>query len=315
MENRKVLETKEVVEKKNILQKELNLKETLIVVGVFVIIMAYVGILILPRYNEYKNSFAQLEQLQQQINTYESDISRLPVLQKELSNLNKEVESAKKKLSYNMEDGMFLIGLSNLINSLDVDLVSYTVDDTITYSNFYAIPTTIEVRGNYNYVRRIMSYLEEQKNTTQILDYSMETYIEEEKEQAEMTTQQTETTSSVVADSVVYWTASGGHYHKQECSELITESNNSGEVVSNGDVTTSGKSYPCEICKPYTLVSTNNQEQTQTVEDTEPKATGDVVARFKFIMYSTENPKYRLDVEDYNNWQPGKYNPFTSTTK
>ena len=55
--------------------------------------------------------------------------------------------------------------------------------------------------------------------------------------------------------------------------------------------------------------------ENQQLENTEPKSTGDVLAKFKFIMYSTEDAKYGLDVEDHNNWQPGKYNPFTTTTR
>ena len=304
MENKGKVES---VDKKSILQKDLSLKEILIITGIFAIIITYIGVFLLPRYNEYRNTAAQLKEIEQNIINYESEISTLSILKKQLSSVENEIENERKKLSYNMEDGMFLVGLSNLINSLDVDLVSYTVDDTIPYSNFYAIPTTIEVRGNYNYIRRIMSYLEEQKNTTQILDYSMETYIDED----DTDTQQTETQSSteIVSDSVVYWTDSGSMYHKQVCSILNLEQQSSGEAVKSGTVDESGKSSPCETCKPYTTTSASIQQ----VENTEPKATGDIVARFKFVMYSTENPKYGLGIEDYNDWQPGKYNPFTTT--
>ncbi len=296
-------------EKKNILQRDLSLKEILMVVGIFVIGTAYLGIIVLPRYSEYKNSVTQLEEIQQNITTYESEISTLPVLEKQLASLNNDIKIERKKLSYNMEDGMFLVGLSNLINSLGVDMVSYTMEDTIPYNTFYAIPTTIEVRGNYNYIRRIMSYLEEQKNTTQILDYSMETYIDEEVVETQQTESQVNT--NIVNDSLVYWTNEGSMYHKQECSVLKLEQSASGGEILNGTADDSKKITPCETCKPYTTTSVKNQQ----LENTEPKSTGDVLAKFKFIMYSTEDAKYGLDVEDHNNWQPGKYNPFTTTTR
>lgn len=296
-------------EKKNILQRDLSLKEILMVVGIFVIGIAYLGIIVLPRYNEYKNSVTQLEEIQQNITTYESEISTLPVIEKQLASLNNDIKIERKKLSYNMEDGMFLVGLSNLINSLGVDMVSYTMEDTIPYNTFYAVPTTIEVRGNYNYIRRIMSYLEEQKNTTQILDYSMETYIDEEVVETQQTESQVNT--NIVNDSLVYWTNKGSMYHKQECSVLKLEQSASGGEILNGTVDDSKKITPCETCKPYTTTSVENQQ----LENTEPKSTGDVLAKFKFIMYSTEDAKYGLDVEDHNNWQPGKYNPFTTTTR
>ena len=78
------------VEKKNILQRDLSLKEILIVVGIFVIGSVYLGIVVLPRYNEYKNSVDKLEKIQQNINTYESEISTLSVLEKQLSSLNND---------------------------------------------------------------------------------------------------------------------------------------------------------------------------------------------------------------------------------
>ena len=301
-------ETVELVEKKSILQKELNLKETLIVVGIFSIVIAYVVVFLLPKYNEYKDTVSKLKEIEQNISSYESEISTLPILEKQLSTIEKEVEYERKKLSHNMEDGMFLVGLSNLINALDVDLVSYNMEETISYGKFYAIPTTIEVRGNYNYIRRIMSYLEEQKNTTQILDYNMETYINDDKD-----TQQVDIQSSneTVTDSVVYWTNSGSMYHKQVCSILNLEQQNSGDAIQSGTAEDSHKSSPCETCKPYSTVSTEVEE----VENAEPKATGDIVARFKFIMYSVEDPKYGLDIEDYNDWKSGKYNPFKTTTR
>lgn len=297
------------VEKKNILQRDLSLKEILIVVGIFVIGSVYLGIVVLPRYNEYKNSVDQLEKIQQNINTYESEISTLSVLEKQLSSLNNDIKIERKRLSYNMEDGMFLVGLSNLINSLGVDMVSYTMEDTISYNNFYAIPTTIEVRGNYNYIRRIMSYLEEQKNTTQILDYSMETYIDEEVVETRQTESQVNT--NIVNDSLVYWTNEGIMYHKQKCSVLKLEQSASGGEILNGTVDDSKKNTPCETCKPYTTTSVENKQ----LENTEPKSTGDVLARFKFIMYSTEDAKYGLNAENHNNWKLGKYNPFITTTR
>ena len=63
---------------------DLSLKEILIVVGIFVIGSVYLGIVVLPRYNEYKNSVDKLEKIQQNINTYESEISTLSVLEKQL---------------------------------------------------------------------------------------------------------------------------------------------------------------------------------------------------------------------------------------
>lgn len=314
MENKEIIEIKDVMknkdvtEKRSILQKDLNLKEALIVIGIFVVIIGYVGVLIYPRYKEYRSYISQLEQIQQQITNYESEIGNLSNLEKQLTNLNNEIKVQRKKLSHNMEDGMFLVGLSNLINRLDIDLVSYTMDEIISYNSFYAIPTTIEVRGDYNHIRQVMDYLEEQKNTTQILDYNMKTYIEKTETE---NTQDAQIQPEIVNDSVVYWTEGGSMFHKKECSILTLEHNTNLGEISHGPAEESGKSLPCEVCKPYTTLSIENQQ----IENTKPVAVGDIVAKFKFIMYSTENPKYGLGVEDNSNWQPGKYNPFTTTMR
>lgn len=314
MENREIIEIKDmiksedVVEKKNILQKDLNLKETLIVIGILVVIIGYARVFIYPRYKDFRSSVDKLEEVQQQIANHESEISNLPNLEKQLASLNSEIRVQRKTLSHNMEDGMFLVGLSNLINRLGIDLVSYTMDETISYSSFYAIPTTIEIRGNYNNIREVMNYLEEQKNTTQILDYNMETYIEKTETE---TTQYAQIQPQIVNDSVVYWTEGGNMFHKKECEILVLEHNTTLGEIFNGSAEQSGKSLPCEVCKPYTALFIEYQQ----TENTNPVAVGDIVAKFKFIMYSTENPNYGLGVEDNSNWQPGKYNPFTTTTR
>jgi hypothetical protein len=216
-------------------------------------------------------------------------------------------------LSHDMQDGMFLIGLSKLMNELSVDLVEYTVDESMPYETFYAIPTTISVRGDYRYIREIMYYMEEQKNMTQILDYSIETYIP--KETKENTTKPTNsinntTTNNAVAlvpDNIVYWTNFGAAYHKESCQILDAEKQANRDNVLTGAPFISGKSNACQVCKPYSTNQIQNQEQEK------PKSNGIVEAKFKFIMYSSEDPILELNNDDYSKWKPGKYNPFKST--
>ena len=307
IEDKEIVEDKKTFDAKGMLQKELNLKEALIVIGAAILIFGYISILIYPNIKKVGNSLEQLNEMQDQIASYEAEIDNIPNLKKELLNLENELNDEKKKLSHNMEDGMFLVGLSNLINDLDIDLVSYTMEDVIPYNSFYAIPTNIEVRGNYNYIRQVMSYLEDQKNTTQILDYSMETYIEEPQESEVSSVETTET----VADSIVYWTDTCESYHKEDCSSLQAEQEASGNEILSGTVEESEKSGACEVCKPYSVV----ELESETVEASEPVAKGDVVAKFKFVMYSTENPSIDLNNSDVSTWKPGKYNPFISTSR
>lgn len=301
------------VEKKSILQKELSTKEILLVLGVCALVFIYGYVFIYPRYSEYKTSVQNLEAIEQQISTYQGQINELPNLEKKIEGLTKELKVKSRILSHNMEDGMFLIGLSKLMGDLNVDLVGYTVEDAKAYNTFYAIPTTIEVRGNYKNIRDIMTYLEEQKNMTQILDYNMETYIEEEKKE---TTPTQQTTTNVGTNQSVYWTVDGSAYHTKECQVLINESEKYGGSALVGTPGDTDNLPACEVCKPNYAIPNVNVSNNQVPQETkEPKSTGDIVARFSFIMYSSENPKVELNNDDFTTWKPGKWNPFTTTTR
>ncbi len=300
--------TKDKKEKKNILQRELSTKEVLAGLGIFTAVMAYGFVAVYPRYTEYEAAKTNLVSLQNDIKTYEAKLAKMPELEEKLDNLKREVKVKSRMLAHNMEDGMFLIGLSNLMSSRSVDMVDYTVDEVIPYDTFYAIPTSISVRGDYRHVREIMLYLEQQKNMTQILDYSMETHIPEANEQSNQN-QNAQQPVTIQPNNVVFWTGSGAAYHNDGCSVLEAEKAAGGNTLLSGSPSTSGKNAACQVCKPYTTVQANTQPQ----EQSKPKPNGEIEATFKFIMYSSENPVIDLQNEDSSKWNPGKYNPFKST--
>ena len=289
-------------EKKSILQKELNIKEIFIVISVFVIFFSYVYVFIYPKYSEFIESRSNLESLQSQSGNLEDEIAQMSIIEKNVESLENELKVKSKILSYDIQDGMFLIGLSNLMSEVDVDLIQYSVEDIKQYDNFYALPATIQVRGSYKNVREIMHYLEKQENMTQVLDFDIKTYEEEED------ISQSENISSIVPDNTVYWTNSGTLYHKQDCPVLQLESNQSGEEIQSGSAYQSGKNTPDENCKPYT-------ELTELNNNTTPKASGIVTATFKFISYSSQNPLLEFNNDDPTTWKPGKYNPFKTTSR
>lgn len=299
---------KEKQEKKSILQKELSTKEVLTGLGIFGAVLVYGFVFIYPKYQEYKSIASTLNSVETEITQYENRISEMPMLQEKLDDLDRELKVKSKKLSHNMEDGMFLIGLSKLMDDVSVDLIEYSMEESIPYDTFYAIPTTVSVRGDYRHIREIMYYLEEQKNMTQILDYTMQTYIPEENN----TENTNNVTTSIVPDAHVYWTESGVAYHKQECTVLEEEKvANTGKYL-EGAPSASNKNAACQVCKPYTEVKVN---QPQTTTTTKPKSKGEIEATFKFIMYSSDNPRLELENDDASKWKPGKYNPFTTTSR
>lgn len=298
--------SKDNKEKKSILQKELNAKEVLAVLGVAGAIAVYGFVFIYPKYTDFKLANDNLSNIESQIKEYEDRINEMPNLQSNLDSLTSELNVKSRKLAHNMEDGMFLIGLSKIMDNYSVDLVSYAVEEAIPYETFYAIPTAIEVRGDYRNVREIMYYMESQKNMTQILDYSMENYIEEKESDVN-----TNVAATKLMDSVVYWTDSESTvFHKEYCGILHNEIAE-GRKLSSGAYVSSGKVGPCEVCKPYTINTVSNQPE--VVEN--PRATGEVVATFKFVMYSADNPTLDLNNDDASKWGPGKYNPFKTTSR
>lgn len=295
--------------KKSILLKELSAKEVISVLGVCTVIGSYGYFFVYPGYQAYKSTADSLEGIKAQIFEYENRIGEMPVLEEKLNSLQSEVKVKSRMLAHNMEDGMFMIGLFKVMDGVSVELVDYSVDDVVPYETFYAIPTSITVRGDYRHVREVMYYLEEQKNMTQILDYNMETYIPE-KTRSDIDINTNATT--ITADAQVYWTRTSSAYHKSVCTVLELEKAANGGEYLNGTSSDSGITSACQICKPYTESIISNQTE---VEQTSPRSTGVVEATFKFIIYSSENTTIELNNDDASTWKPGKYNPFTTTTR
>lgn len=176
---------------KDILNQELSLKNILIIVTVFLALFIYVYILLYPKYIEYKSTKDNLNNVEMELNSYRQRAMDIPRLRDELANVNSQLYTKSRRLSYDMEDGMFLIGLSNELSDYNVDLDSYNVDEIKKYDTFYAIPITLKISGNYRNIREVMYYLEEQKNMTQILDYEMtlkEPEVEETPQEQQVTT-------------------------------------------------------------------------------------------------------------------------------
>lgn len=288
---------------KSILQKELNTKQVLMVIGGLMIILGYIFLFIYPPYSQLKLSKGRLESLQSERLGLQKKIEEMPMLEEKVSNLESELEIKSKILKYNIKDGMFLIGLSKFMNELNVELIDYSVNEIKEYKNFYALPTTIQVRGDYQDIRRIINYLEQQNNMTQVLNFDIKTYEEDKKQ--DQNTQKPE----VVPDSVVYWTESGTTYHKKDCPILDLEVKKNEEVVKSGPVDESGKTVADENCKPYSILD-KNQEKVEVL-----KSNGMVTATFNFVSYSSQNPSLEFNNDNPSSWTPGKANPFKTTSR
>lgn len=299
MNNNKLDEEKE---KKNILQmdvkdlfkfdiskQDISLKMVLILIGILCTIALYGYFIIYPKYTEYKSTVSNLETAQGELSQYQQRMDEIPLLEEKLSALTSEAKIKSKKLSHDMEDGLFLIGLDKMINELEITLKNYKIDEIVDYDKFYAIPMSIDVEGDYRRVRELIYFLEEQKNVTQVMDYSM-------------SAKPTEVTKQVNKDLTVYWTQSDEHYHLNPSCVNMTED----ETILKGTLQQAqeaGKT-PDSYCV--------DEENSVDVETTSVYK-GDISASIKFIVYSSDKDIIKLETDDPETWEPGKYNPFQDT--
>jgi len=295
--------TDEVKEKKSILQMDVKdlfksdvLKKDVSPKGAVIAIIALVGIIgygylfIYPKFAEYKIGKNNLKSSQSELAEYQKKLDEIPMLEERLDTLTKEAKIKSKRLSHDMEDGLFLIGLDKIIRDLDIRLMNYSIEESVDYTNFYAIPMSLSVEGDYRRVRELIYYLEEQKNITQVMDYSMVTKMTETKKEV---------------NKRVYWTSDDTHYHLDKTCPNMEGIDGEEKVIAYGAPSQSEGRKPDPDC-------VGDIANTIDVEVTS-KATGDVSTNIKFIVYSSDKDIIKLDTAKPETWKPGKYNPFEDT--
>lgn len=272
--------------KTDILRREVSAKGLFITLGVVLILGLYGYFIVYPKFNKFMESKNNLDNSLNELNNYKKELEELPVKQEKLDNLTRESKVKSKQLSHDMEDGLFLIGLDKIMKSLDIKLNNYQISESVDYKNFYAIPMSLNVEGDYRRIRELIYYLEEQKNITQVMDYNMT---------AKMTEIKKETTKRV------YWTRDDTNYHlDKECSNMIE-----GNVL-YGTPTQSGGRKPDPNC-------VEDVANTVDVKVTS-KASGDILANINFIVYSSDKDIVKLETDNPSTWKHGKYNPFQDTS-
>ncbi|WP_303005590.1 type 4a pilus biogenesis protein PilO [Romboutsia ilealis] len=274
--------------KSDILKKDVSPKAAFISIAVLCGISLYGYFMVYPKYIEYKSTATNLESVQGELLQYQQRMNEIPALEEQLSALTKEAKIKSQRLSHDMEDGLFLIGLDKMINELEITLKNYKIDEIVDYDKFYAIPMSIDIEGDYRRVRELIYFLEEQKNVTQVMDFSMNTKMTETKKEVSKT---------------VYWTDGDEHYHLDKSCTNIAE----GQKISKGTIEkaeSAGKT-PDSYC-------IGDIADTIDVEVTSA-AKGDISASIKFIVYSSDKDIIKLETDKPENWKPGKYNPFQDT--
>lgn len=270
---------------KDFLRSDVSPKTLIVIILGVVGLIAYGYFGIYPKYIQYKNSELRVANAQKELNGYQEKLDEMPILQEKLRSLTDEANEKSKSLSHDMEDGLFLIGLDKTVRSLGINLKDYTIQNIVNYPDFYAIPMSINVEGDYRKVRDLISYLEEQENVTQVMDYSMVAKKTEEKKEI---------------NKRVYWTRQDKHYHLDKtCQDMVP-----GDVL-YGTASQSGGRTPDPKC----VGNASNTVEVEVIS----KAKGDISANIQFIVYSSDKDMLKLKTDQPQNWKPGKYNPFQDT--
>ncbi len=258
----------------------------MILVGlVGVVVYGYFGIY--PKYLDYRESKLRVDHAQKQLSGYQAKLDEMPELQEKLDVLTNEAKIKSKTLSHNMEDGLFLIGLDKRMRSLDINLIDYSIKNIVNYPDFYAIPMSLNVEGDYRKVRELITYLEEQENVTQVMDYSMTAKKTEEKKE--------------VAKKV-YWTRDDRKYHiDKTCPEMVP-----GDVLYGTSAQSGGRN-----ADPKCVGDVSNTVEVEVTS----KARGNISANIQFLVYSSEKDILKLDTDKPQDWKSGKYNPFQDTLR
>lgn len=269
----------------NFLNKELSPKGIAAIIISIVLVCFYGYFIVYPKFSEYKTIKSNLNEAKLELSTYQEKLEKIPSLNDKLNSLNREANVKNQRLSHDMEDGLFLIGLDKFMKNLGINLVSYTIEDSVNYDTFYAIPMNLNIDGNYRSVKELIYYLEQQKNITQVMDYNI-------------TTKPTEIKKEI--QKKVYWTKEDKLYHlNKECEKMLQ-----GEVLW-GNSDQSGSRQPDLNC----VGDMSNTVDVQVFTE----ATGDVSANIRFIVYSSEKDIIKLETDKPSQWKPGKNNPFEDT--
>lgn len=157
--------------------KNVNIGIFLVAIIVSLIVIA----LFYPKYSEYQEAVATLEQINMKINKNEELIANSDNLQRQLVDLKNEIATKQNVLDENLSDGTFLMELSNIMKEMNVELSSLATENNIELDKVIATPINIEVRGNYQNVKKLVKYLEEEKKAVKISELKFELLKENKK--------------------------------------------------------------------------------------------------------------------------------------
>lgn len=90
----------------------------------------------------------------------------------QLKSIEDEIVASKSKLKFSMDDGLFIIKLGNELKKNNVLLNIFQPKEIVKNNNFLTLPINIGIRGDYRDVKKILVYLENNSNHTEVTSLS-----------------------------------------------------------------------------------------------------------------------------------------------
>lgn len=91
------------------------------------------------------------------------------------------LQTLQSKFAANYKDGQFLVELARRIKEEKVIFTSCRALPIAGYQDYYALPLEFELVGDYNSIRTILSYLENQPNLTELRNILLTSLLPQEK--------------------------------------------------------------------------------------------------------------------------------------
>ncbi|MDS1029394.1 type 4a pilus biogenesis protein PilO [Bacillota bacterium LX-D] len=153
------------------------------IVVVSALVALYLYRYFFPALNNYRKLETQIQKLKNNIEVMGNARELKALEQKKLLETKQDLAQATTKFSTNLQDGLFLVRFSRKLQQENVVLDKFSPREIVTKEDIIILPIDLELNGNYLQVVKIVAFLENQENLTEIRDLKLEPEIKQDSEQ------------------------------------------------------------------------------------------------------------------------------------
>lgn len=124
--------------------------------------------LVAPQISRYQDNLTEIAELRAKITAANAEIASEKEEREQYEIVKKEWNDINKTFSNQMLDGMFLVSLGQYLREQRVVLLTYRSQKIIVQNLYLVLPLDIELSGNYFNIIKVLDFLENQSNLTEI---------------------------------------------------------------------------------------------------------------------------------------------------